>query len=91
MKKILPLALFALVLTGCAAPGYGPYDGYERRHGDYQTQRQDPCVNYTGAAIGGVAGALLGNTVGRGSGRAAATAVGAGVGAVAGSQAGCRY
>lgn len=92
MKKILPLALAALALTGCAShPAYGPYDGYEPRHNAYQTQRQDPCLNYGGAAIGAVAGGLLGNTVGRGNGRSAATAVGAGVGAVVGSQAGCRY
>lgn len=77
-KKLVPVALSAIVLAGCQQPGGYGYDGYG---GGINRQTG-------GAALGGIVGGLAGSSIGSGSGRIAATATGALLGVLVGSEIG---
>lgn len=73
----------ALLVSGCAAPGYGPYDaGYGGGPGSYGNKQT------AGTLLGGVAGGLAGSRFGGGTGKLVAVGVGTLLGAALGNAAG---
>ena len=97
MKRALhafTVALAALVLGACAAPGGGPTEIEVRSGTIEQINAAEMRSNYdlgVGAIVGGLAGAGLGSLIGAGTGREVAIAAGAIAGAVGGSYAQRQY
>lgn len=97
MKRALngfTVALAALMLGACAAPGGGPTEIEVRSGTIEQINAAEMRSNYdlgVGAIVGGLAGAGLGSLIGAGTGREVAIAAGAIAGAFGGSYAQREY